>query len=582
MVREAPGCLLRRWRPSACTALVLFIALSAEADQGRWLLAGGRLPACSSFAGSACSETLRWPADAYEQRRYLADPSALARWREAVQSRLPESSIDAVRDVVAAVGERHSAAMSASEFARAFRTIRIERNNDIEAIDGERLYASLPDRPWNALLDFLEQRQETEDGRRPTEYVALDSSRSEAAQAIYRRLVEMAAASPQARPVVAVSTAASRDPYEALDYYSGLFRQAGAEVVWLPLDAAVRAARDAGECERLEHWQAQMLGVFDRRRLSPARFDLQQRFCRQPEAGPALLESVDALFLNGGDQSLTRAALIDASGQATPELATIRSRLAKGELVLGGTSAGTAVQSAEVMISNGSAKAAILEEALESSPPPRGCERDQSCPAGLSEDRLTWSKGGIGTFPVGILDTHFSERWRQLRLVGLLVDTGQRFGIGVDETTALEAVRGPEGEAFGLSAHGAGSVWVFDLVGANAGAGRPLDVSGVRLTRIRAGGSVRFDAGQGVDHDWPEFVRDGEPSSCRKADLDARLPDLLEAPVARTRCLDVAVDGEVLRLVLEPLARKDAVSHFLLDVRPLPRRVEGLARGAAR
>ena len=54
-------------------------------------------------------------------------------------------------------------------------------------------------------------------------------------------------------------------------------------------------------------------------------------------------------------------------------------------------------------------------------------------------DALTYDKqGGLGSFDFGILDTHFSERGRTPRLAVLMQATKQKFGFGVDETTALK------------------------------------------------------------------------------------------------------------------------------------------------
>jgi hypothetical protein len=46
-------------------------------------------------------------------------------------------------------------------------------------------------------------------------------------------------------------------------------------------------------------------------------------------------------------------------------------------------------------------------------------------------------QGGLGLFQFGILDTHFSERGREGRLLALVAQTGAHFGFGVDEATAL-------------------------------------------------------------------------------------------------------------------------------------------------
>jgi len=70
--------------------------------------------------------------------------------------------------------------------------------------------------------------------------------------------------------------------------------------------------------------------------------------------------------------------------------------------------------------------------------PQEGCQKSDSCNEAVLNDDLTYnSKGGLGLFHWGIMDTHFSERGRQGRLAQLALDTNTRFAFGVDEATAL-------------------------------------------------------------------------------------------------------------------------------------------------
>jgi hypothetical protein len=90
-----------------------------------------------------------------------------------------------------------------------------------------------------------------------------------------------------------------------------------------------------------------------------------------------------------------------------------------------------------VMISNGQSAQALYQGALAQPAPADGCENDQSCGEGVDEKSLTYQASGLNLFPWGVLDTHFSERGRQGRLLTLVAQTQASFGFGVDEATGL-------------------------------------------------------------------------------------------------------------------------------------------------
>ena len=95
-------------------------------------------------------------------------------------------------------------------------------------------------------------------------------------------------------------------------------------------------------------------------------------------------------------------------------------------------------------------------------PPPNvGCGKDSSC-GSVNEFDVTYQPmGGLGLIAAGLIDTHFSERGRQMRLIQLAISTKTAFAFGVDETSALlarESVNKLHYEVTGR--HG---VWVFDL-----------------------------------------------------------------------------------------------------------------------
>jgi hypothetical protein len=144
------------------------------------------------------------------------------------------------------------------------------------------------------------------------------------------------------------------------------------------------------------------------------------------------------------------------------------------------------------MLSSGTVEQALKHGAIASAPPVPGCTRSADCVGGLDEDAFTyWLAGGLGLVPGMIVDTHFSERARELRLLRLLAQTGTRLGIGIDETSALHLRWQDDGSVGGLvqiRALGASGGWVFDAAS--------CDRDGIRADAfyVAPGAVLRSDA----------------------------------------------------------------------------------------
>lgn len=138
----------------------------------------------------------------------------------------------------------------------------------------------------------------------------------------------------------------------------------------------------------------------------------------KPEELSAHLKEADALWFSGGSQSRLVAQLAEAK-----LLEIIRRRHGDG-VVMGGTSAGAAVMS-ERMITGNARLDAIVAGATETKP-------------------------GFALWPVAIVDQHFSKRRRFNRLLSAVIDDPKRFGVGIDERTAV-VVHGGKLEVVGES-----------------------------------------------------------------------------------------------------------------------------------
>jgi len=116
------------------------------------------------------------------------------------------------------------------------------------------------------------------------------------------------------------------------------------------------------------------------------------------------LEEATGVFMTGGDQLRLCGLLAD-----TPFMERLRQRVQRGEISLGGTSAGAAVMGHH-MIAGGSSG---------------------ECPNRALVDMAA----GLGFVPEAIVDQHFHNRNRFTRLLSALAMHPDRLGLGIDEDT---------------------------------------------------------------------------------------------------------------------------------------------------
>ena len=417
------------------------------------VLMGGGLSVCSSAQESACVSAPVWSGSAKKHELYLIQPQYVS--NIANTSEWPLERKPLLLQVVAMLQHLQlklaDTPISQRELSRLWRSSEVEVNGIW--VSGRELYSSLTGAELNYIFDQLEIAVTASTGQedRLQEQVAPLQSRDQFSLGLYQQFVDLAReVSVKKTPHILVLTASGRDPYASVDYYLSLFKQLGAKVSWLPVNAAYQAAlRDSAGasagCNNFSQHLTKEQGSFQRARVYPDLAVQQKEFClKGSENAVDLISKADAVFINGGDQSLTYKAFKQPDGSDTAELAKIRAMLERGQLVLAGTSAGTAVLSGgsyrgqqTVMISNGQSAQALYQGALAQPAPSDGCENDRSCGEGVDEKSLTYQASGLNLFPWGVLDTHFSERGRQGRLLTLVAQTKASFGFGVDEATAL-------------------------------------------------------------------------------------------------------------------------------------------------
>lgn len=430
------------------------------------MLVGGGLNTCSSFSLKNCKKK-PFGDQHLASILYVFSSESVERFlKSAPISTLPISDQNNIRAKLLNIYSKSgSAKLNRRQLREAF-----------ESVGELDWFRQLPDPQYYSLLDSLEVLQKDQNGERKHEKTALMQSRDPASIEIYQRFVGQAKlrmTDNKVKPTVLVLTASSRDPFEVADFYTSVFEEAGANVIWLPLDKTYQQAKAlerkgfAG-CAKLEELRQRNVSFY-RERIYPNRTKYQAQLCQDEAAVTQLIQSAQGLFINGGDQSLTLAALKHSDGSDSIELAMIKSQLKKGKLIVGGTSAGTAVQAGGqfnarpvVMLTNGDPKLAMQRGAFANPPPSQRCLAQSQCGSGLLTGDLTYNaQGGLGLFSLGLLDTHFSERDRESRLAVFAAITQQRFAFGVDEATAL-LVKLHENGDHGFEVQGANGVFVID------------------------------------------------------------------------------------------------------------------------
>lgn len=397
------------------------------------LLAGGALAICSDLAPRACSTA---PTDPMRRpSHYRIDDAGIARAADPALWAAPGApSRD---EIVAMLAQaRHGLGADDTDVAR------IESALAAVCL-GEACADADPRRPWSVLLDAeraavlaaLEVPQRHAEGRRPVEQAWPLRSRVGGGVDVLRAFVAEAQARTNGRPKIAVVTASGFDPMDAVDFYVDVFRELGADALWWPVDGAAAAARfERGECAALPRLRVERLRLPNREAVYPDLVDDQRAFCASQ---PALMLQVQGVFFAGGDQWRHRQAFVDERDGPNAWLLELQQAHAEGRVVVGGTSAGAAVQSGSWMLGNGGVEAAVARAARVAPPPEPGCARGGRCGA-LAEDTLTlWPAGGLRLARDAIVDTHFSERARELRLLMAMQAADARWGYGADETSAL-------------------------------------------------------------------------------------------------------------------------------------------------
>ena len=286
-----------------------------------------------------------------------------------------------------------------------------------------------------------------------------------------------------AKPLIGIVSASS-GPHPFVDRDINVFalQSAGADAVYLPVDGGFRQALDHNDCANMRYYYDSYANLNPQRPVLHADLQfpdlaLQQRaMC---DNGGALLNTtlrqIHGLLFTGGNQARHLESFVskDSAGNYTllsEQWQIVQSRHAKGQLVIAGSSAGDHIQGGglwrgrPVPMIGGGDSYDVLKNGYSQGHGPAG-----DTPGGELREAATvyvpamYPLGGLGTFRFGVLDSHFSQRTREARLIRATHDSGMDYGFGVDENTALLVTQADIAGTTHFSVTGAGGVFIVDV-----------------------------------------------------------------------------------------------------------------------
>jgi cyanophycinase len=497
-----------------------------QAKPAQGLLIGGGLKICSSFSTSGCIKKVSFDRKALSQKLFESNQNRLAtiqqQWLHHFHQRIPENLLVLLKRLNQRSGKQ---VFTKKEFSQKLKSINAAANQN-----GAYVIANLSDQQWYFLLDHYEKARVDAEGRMLEEQLNLSQSHPDSLTIVEQFMdmsEQVAHAKGKEKTTILVSTASAKDVYDAVSFYTQLFKRDQVEVYWLPIEAAIQKIwHENKSCDELPDMRAKISQVYDRQRVYPNLAAFQLKMCQQPELLSELITHADGLFFNGGDQTLTLQSLatIDSTGTHFSQLyKLIKQRFQSGDLALSGSSAGSAVmgggqlnQKNIPMVNNGDSLYGLLNGSQPKVIPPTECGGELGCEL----DELSYlPSGGFDFFSLAVFDTHFSERNRQYRLARLLHDTSSAYGIGLDENTALQIMVKPG--QINFKTLGQGNVWFFtnktaqskpsvtnQMQLALAILGKEAKAAWIKSTTER---TWHFDQAQWVDnHPWITLLNDAK------------------------------------------------------------------------
>jgi len=256
---------------------------------------------------------------------------------------------------------------------------------------------------------------------------------------------------------IGIITAASDTPEDGAVFYTDQFKSLGVKnVEWVPIDKRhIGNNSNPMVLERI----SQMTGIFFGGGDQSVLVDCFYNTTTAAASSSTSARKINIINNENDKNQISEKTKRTATSTTTtrvdsPALAMIRAMHMRGELTLAGTSAGMAIMQGAGMVTGGESYPGLKFGASPAVDPTR-------------EERLTYDPiGGFNFFTLGLLDTHFSERGRQGRLMRLLtwsdIATKHCRAFAADENTALVYMRNIATNETKMRVEGQGGVYLFD------------------------------------------------------------------------------------------------------------------------
>ncbi len=306
-------------------------------------------------------------------------------------------------------------------------------------------------------------------------------------------------------PLIGLVTSSAGNTFLDHDINFFALKSAGADVVYVPLDGGLRKAIDANDCTGTRYYYdsyANTNAVGDIHHMDQVFPDLAKKqtdFCANGGAAlNASLQGLHGIYFSGGDQARHLESFItkDVSGAYTvvsEQARILQARFAAGQIVVAGTSAGNHIQGGGLwkgkpvpMIGGGDSYPALK----------KGFAVGAGPVLDAPSNTISYAAGGLAFFNYGVLDSHFSRRTREGRLIRATKESGMEYGFGIDENTSLVVGKADAKGTTTFSVIGAAGVFIADVRGATASgsAGGNYSIAGVKAHYLTSGDTAEIDA----------------------------------------------------------------------------------------
>ncbi|KTD96023.1 MULTISPECIES: hypothetical protein [unclassified Pseudoalteromonas] len=225
-----------------------------------------------------------------------------------------------------------------------------------------------------------------------------------------------------AKPTMLVITAARRDPYAYAELATSFLAESEISAKWLALTPALAKAITTGRCAQLPLLRNSTMQVYNRESMYPSQTQTEYSLCKSGVVAlTTLIKNSTGVMYHSGDAALLHSVLFNDENDPYPWTNSLIT-----SPVIVGIGEGSAIQG-NSLITNENATITNV----------------------LKGETLT-TKKGLATFNYGVLSTHFSEQNNTFKLA-MMIDTlsnskaTSQYGFGVDENTALVAIKSPEG-----------------------------------------------------------------------------------------------------------------------------------------